>query len=655
MQLNSNRGAPAAAEIRNNSALAVVGTPILEEMDGILAKIDAAISDSFARQSVIFHSDATCQYFGDRVENNESSIQIRLVQSSTGATHLYTIPQGTGLPVANNGDVVYAIIDAHGAGTGTIPSTTLTYANGNLVSGVQVLPAIARANLFCVPILKRIDGQFSKRYVHWFFGHGVWVEGSQAQIGLAGSADDPVNTASLLSIRGENRWLSSKYEFYTDNVFARYQTTRIDLTKPYTAVLNDKQTNIDFAVSGLQFTTTNMADAEFLQDGTDIFECEVLAFWDRTKIDVNAAIQVSRDGGLNFQTMTNTRLGSTDLIYGTVYFPVGGPATSVNSYDTTNGFRALGGANGMFLSQRLISDSPGFYADVLKLTTTRVGVPVGSFRVSIVKDNGSGSPAAGANAIWASSQWVSAASISLSPAVIDYKIASMIPSGQYHIVIEADSNYHAAYTAVNNVTFAIDTSSVVTKAKSSNDYSTWTATTVTLNYALHGRILDLRVKVTSSVSNVSMTGLCVLYGSRKTIESGFINENIFTFATNQSQFVLDFIPDHRSLTAYVRGTGQVFRFGDFTISGNTVIFPSDFFTDAGTSNTIEFIQQYGYSIDTSDSNRALLRENALGSTVASLDMSQTGKGIKLRATNGTLVHAYLSWNGSAYVWVFAAT
>lgn len=652
--LNQNRGAPASQEIRNNQSLNVAGTQGLSDLGSIFSQIDVRLGDSLSRPTIIFHSDSACLYTGTEIQNTESSIELRIVQTTDGQIHQYQIPAGHNIPVATSGDICYAILARDGSGTGTIPSTDLTLANGNLVAGAENLPALNSQNIYCVPIVMRIDGALQKKYIHWFFGHGVWAEGSSAQVGLAGSANDPENTASLLSMRAENRWYASKYEFITDNIIARYQEKRIDKVNfPFTAQLNQQQNAMEFLQPGLSITTTNLADSYFLENGTDIFDCEILAFYDRLKMDAQPVIQVSRDGGANFYSLEYKSLPGTDLYYGTHYF------TEQTAPQTVGGFQSGGTyypltPTDKFLSQKILGVVTATYCETIQLGIQKVGSPLGAIRLRIVKDNGSGSPSSLAGDVWATTAWKPLSELPGGASFHAFKLQSIIPKGSYHIVAECIESYYLSYTASDYI--ALDTSQqpAASRASISNDASTWQQLTSTLRHTVSGRLIDLRIKVTSGQANTELAGVAVLYGSRKTIESGFINENVFTFSDNRNEFILDFIPDHRSVTAYVRGTGQVFRYGDFTIEGKKIIFPVNFFQDSGVQNTIEFIQQVGYSIDNSDRNAAILRENGLGSTDATLDLSEAGKGIKLRASNGTLVHASIVWTGSAYQWQFTA-
>lgn len=643
--LNANRGAPASAEIRNNSLLPVAGTQQLEELQAILSKFDIAVGDSFARQTVIFHSDAACQFLGTSIDNPESDIEIRVVQTLEGVVHQYQIPAGHNIPMANDGDICYAVLDRTGAPTGFIPSTDLTTANGNLVVGAAALPPLDRSNLFYVPLVQRIDGAFGKKYVHWFFGHGVWVDGAQAQVGLAGTADDPVNTASLLSIRGENRWMASKYEYYTDNVIARYTDQRIDTSNyPYTAILDDAQKNVEFATAGQEFTTINMVDDEFKATGRDIYDAEVLLFFDPAKVDNNIIVEASRDGQ-HFTQIEMTRLGTTDLMYGDVYF-ADEPTNNMSLGQAVNNSSFALSVGAKFVAQKIAGATDSMYVKYLRVNLEKQGNPAGLIRASIIKDVGTVS-----QEIWATSTWIKCSDIVTGN--VDFQFLTMVPAGNFYVVLEANEDYYSSYTGTNRLLVGTNNTGSAPLMQSSPDKVLWTNVAATnLFYSLIGRKIDLRVRVRSSQGDVVLAGLCVMYGSRKTLATGFLNRNLFTFTTNTNTFTLDFIPDHRLLECFVRGTGQVFRYGDFEIIGKQVIFPVDFFADAGTSNTIEFVQSMGYSFDESDYNLARMRENGLGSTDQALDLSQAGKGVKLRATNGVLVHAYIQWTGTQYQWVF---
>jgi len=647
--LNANRGAPASQEIRNNQPLVVAGTQQLTSLEAVFAEIDTRLADSLTRPTIIFHSDAACLYTGTQIENTDSPIEIRIVQTATGEIYKYQIPTGQNLPVVTNGDICYAILARDGSGTGTIPSTDLTFANGNLITAATNLPPLSSQNIYYIPVLMRIDGALNKKYVHWFFGHGVWGEGSSAQVGLAGSADDPENTASLISMRAENRWYASKYEFLTDVTIARYQERRLDIINfPFTSQLNQQQDAIEFLQPGLSFTTVNLADNFFLENGSDIFDCEVLVFYDRIKRDPDPVIEVSRDGGVNFSQIEYKYLSGTDLYFGNHYFDNSQAPQNVGGFLSGGAYVELTDS-AKFLSQQIFNIDTATYVEHIQLGIQKIGTPSGAIRIKIVKDNGAGLPSSNATDVWSTSLWQDVSSLSSNQ---NFKIQSIIPKGDYHIVIELTEDYYLSQDISNSISIETSFTAAPIRANVSSDNVNWQSISSTLKFTFFGRLIDLRVRITSQTGGTELRGIAVLYGSRKTIESGFINENIFTFNDNRNEFILDFIPDHRSLTAYIRGTGQVFRYGDFSIEGKKVIFPVHFFQNAGTQNTIEFIQQLGYSIDNADRNAAILRENGLGSTELVLDLSEAGKGVKLRADDGVLVHAAIVWTGSEYQWQF---
>lgn len=638
-QLSATRGAPASSEIRNNNQLSIAGSQQLTELESLFQDVDRVVGDSFTRQTVIYHSDAACQFVGDYIENADSSIEVRITQTDTGSVYLYNIPVGENLPLVNDGDMVYAIVSRDGSPTGTAPSTSLTYGNGNLVSNVQALPVLDNSTLFYLPIVMRIDGAQNKKYAHWFFGHGVWAEGSSAQVGLAGTANDPRTTANLLSQRAERRWQASVYEYLTDNIIARFVETRIDSNNyPYTATLDDKQQGLDFPNVGDEVTSVNMLDPTmFLPAAREIYSAELQMFYDIEKpYDENALVEISRDG-THFQQIGMNRLGGTDLMVGTIYFEQE-PAWNYNEGQLVEASTIdLDNGTNKYIAQKII-DVEAYYADTVTLKVTKQGSPQGAVRVLISKDSDTapGEPFYGVNRILIASDWVLMSDLVSGIQDIAFKLNGTVPAGDYHIQIEGNLDYYNSYTIGDKISLAIDPASTLTSINRSTDGIAWVQVSNTaLYYQFEGRAYDLRVKVTGQTPGANLSGYVITYGSQLRIERGFINQNVFTFSDNSSEFILDYVPDKNSLACFVRGTGQVFRHGDFTISGKTVTFPVNFFQGVG-AVTIEFIQQYGFSVDNSDTNRSLLVDNHFGSPNSSLDLSVDGRGFYLRRPDGIL-------------------
>jgi hypothetical protein len=163
-----------------------------------------------------------------------------------------------------------------------------------------------------------------------------------------------------------------------------------------------------------------------------------------------------------------------------------------------------------------------------------------------------------------------------------------------------------------------------------------------MTYQLIGSTLDLRVKVTASGNSKSLDAYAIFYkqaaagpvGGLKKLEVKSFN----SVSDNFNSFTIGFLPDPDLLSVYHVETGQVYRYGSFSLQGYNVVFPVNTFNNNGFSTlvTLRFEQLVGTSFDNSDQNGALLAANALGSTNAAIDKSIPGRGLFLRRPDGTL-------------------
>ena len=200
--LNATRGAPSTSEIRNDTALSMAGTAIREDVGTILSNEDANIADALSQHTVLFHSDNKFTFTGNALTYSTTGLEIKLVRNTTGAVFTYTIPVGETLSFSADGQILYAIIARDGSGTGDTPSTNLTAANNNLVVGVTSLPSLVSTNVWYIPIAMRIDNS-GDQLLHWFFGHGTWVSGTEAFAGLTANTEAEIAThAALTSTHG---------------------------------------------------------------------------------------------------------------------------------------------------------------------------------------------------------------------------------------------------------------------------------------------------------------------------------------------------------------------------------------------------------------------------------------------------------------------
>lgn len=143
------------------------------------------IADSLSQHTVLFHSYNPFVFTGNSLTYATTGMEIRVVNSVTTQVLHYTIPLGESLNFTSDGSILYAIIKRDGSGTGTIPSTSLTVANANLVVDATTIPKLDTADSWYLPIAMRLDSSTGP-LLHWFFGHGTWVEWTSLNVGISG-------------------------------------------------------------------------------------------------------------------------------------------------------------------------------------------------------------------------------------------------------------------------------------------------------------------------------------------------------------------------------------------------------------------------------------------------------------------------------------
>lgn len=255
--LSATRGSPASSEIRNNLALPLAGTAIREDLETILTNVDKNISDSLAQHSVVIHSDAPVTFTGTSITYTQP-IEIRLIHNSTASIFTYTIPVGQTLTLSADSKIIYAKLARDGSGTGTSPSTNLTTTNGNLVVDASSIPALAKDNIWYLPLGIRIDST-SDQLFHWLGGNGSWTSGTQNFIGVAGST----YTASNINTEGQGIYdgtVAGDFQFkgiaagsskitVTDN--ATDNTIDIDVDVSELTGILESQLTLDYSTSSL--------------------------------------------------------------------------------------------------------------------------------------------------------------------------------------------------------------------------------------------------------------------------------------------------------------------------------------------------------------------------------------------------------------------
>jgi hypothetical protein len=464
---------------------------------------------------------------------------------------------------------------------------------------------------------------------------------------IGGGGGDESTTSDLLE-RLKDRLIDAPFEWAEPNIFLTDESTKIASATASYDIANGvyKYTGI-----GQNIVSTQSLDAEFLTEEKDVTSVELIAFWNSTAIDSNATYEVSRNGGVNWQTMSMSRVGLTTETFRGIYnfpqdvsyinlheWPVAN-ATAYRELDATT-LQAIGQQFVVSASTAQVVQRPTLYINKVQ----SAGTLTGTVYVQLVKDNGSGLPSTNTLDIVAQAQ-VLCSSLAVGDNVVVLSWGTTaIKAGTYHYVISTDTNYKSSFSAgVRSVRAQVDSVAPIGAFGIDElNAGTWTPNAAqTLAFKIEGRPLDLRVRITSSASNVELKGYGILYGRQTQVVSGIKNREVQTFdgtVDNFNEFTLsNFLPDPDLLKVYHVETGQVYMRGldGFYVEGHKVVFAVDTFDGLGTV-TLVFDQPEGAAFDNSEQNAALLAANFLGSTDASIDRSQAGRGIFLRRSDGTL-------------------
>lgn len=430
------------------------------------------------------------------------------------------------------------------------------------------------------------------------------------------------------------------FEFMGANIIGTDGSTKIASA---TAAYNIVEGSYDFAASTAQnLVSTQVLDSEFLALGEDVGIVEVLATWLDTNVDGSATYEISRDGGSNYQTLSMARVGSADTFRALHQFADTETNQAIDDYNVSNADStlALDNSTNQRRSQpftiasgtKVIKQVVGYF--------NRTGVPAGYYQFQIVRDS-SGNPSTSALDVVGSSELalLSGLTWTADNATATVNLYAVLPAGTYHLVVLTSGYTYSA--GVTELKVRTDQSAPGKTNTRTFNGTSWSAgsPTACFVYAINGRPLDLRFKVTSSVTAgiKKLIGHAVAYRAAGVVATGIENEQRFSITSNTNSFsITSFMPSPDKLKCYVAETGQVFRAPAFSISGFTVNFPANTFASASVSNplTLIFDQSEGGGFDNSDKNGSLLGDNRLGSMSAILDKSVSGEGPILKAATG---------------------
>lgn len=471
------------------------------------------------------------------------------------------------------------------------------------------------------------------------------VQSAIVQMGTGGSGAGGTGDANELLERLKERLVEAPFEWLNANIFSNDAQAKVDTA---TASYDVANSLYKFTAIGQNLVSTQALDPEFLTEARDVDSAELIAYWLAGAVDSNATYEVSRNGGIDWSTVTMSRIGTTtDTFRGIYAWPADTTYSLLHEWPVANAtaYRELNLTTLQAIGQRFNVASGEENAQQVVLYINKVGSPLGNTLVRLVKDNGFGLPSTATTDILAQVQ-VSNSSLAAgdNAVTLSWGTNLLIP-GDYHYVIATDAGYQASFVAgITSVRARVDAVLPIGPFGIGElNAGTWaTNAAQTLIHTINGRVLDLRVRITSSAADVQLLGYGVFYGRQQDqIVTGIKNREVQSFngtTDNFNTFTLtNFFPDPDLLKVYHVETGQVYMHGanGFLLNGSQVVFAPDTFNGLGTV-TLVFDQLAGTSFDNSDQNASLLAANFLGSTNATIDRSAAGRGIFLRRPDGTL-------------------
>lgn len=503
-------------------------------------------------------------------------------------------------------------------------------ANGDL----NVLPGVENAVEANATVLPAPNNTLPIGYVTLFNNAGTIDNIAQSKIYQfgtgAGGASGTGNADSIVETL-KNRLLDSPFEAVTPNVFRTDEDNLIDgsSTGAYSLVTN----NFAFGAAAETMVSIQMLDSAFLTSGKGVNEVELMAFWDLANIDTAATYAVSRNGGNEWQTITMSRVDSTELYRGIHEFTTEASNQTILTQATKNTTDELDTTNAQQIGQLFTLANDTELREVV-LSFAKNGTPDGNIFVSIY-DNNAGDP--GTQLVETNA--ITIASLTTGDNTIDIPNV-VLSAGTYHIVVKTDAAYKATFVTTTK-SLVLDGNSGGTDGETYNG-TAWAAAAYDLAYIVKGIELDLRVRITSSAA-ANLDGYGIFYDKGvANIVTGVKNREVFNFqavADNDNSFTLTkFVPEPDLLDVYYIQAGQVYKYPAFVVNGQVIEFPVNQFNNGGVEAdvTLVFDQTRGGAFDNSDLNALLLAGNFLGSTDASIDRSANGRGIFLRRPDGTL-------------------
>lgn len=624
-----------ARQVASRDVLQRIALATGTQLDALLRSLNAEVTPPFN----LFPSATP-----DRVLNVGAS---KVVNPLTGRTRTVAAI-GSDTPNLTSGTITLPAASGGQILCSPGVATTLTLASGQWVKATIYIDALNQLNVLlgtpgaseaAATALPAPDSTLAIGFLSIQNIGGVIQNVTNANIyqfvGVGGAGGS--GNANELIERLKDYFEDSAFEMLTPIIFANDKDTLTDTantTGAYSVINKTYLLN-----AGQQFTSKEMVDPDFKTEGRDITKIDLVAFWRPGAIDTAAIYRVTRNG-VDYQTVTMSRVKDTDTFSGTLEFAEE-TATAQSAVATGTAVSLqLNLTNQRELSQRFTLTDTKVMQTLTNVVANKTGNPVGDLWFEIRKDN-AGQP----GDLVATSSIVQLRNLATGDNTLNLAIGSVLVAGTYHLVSKVSSAY------AGGISLATRTGSGAPAVLAYNGTTYSAPAADALQYSLMGRAQSMKIQVVSSANAKELAGVGLYYGiTGAPIVTGVKNQEVFVFSgnSNVTTFALSkFKPNPELLQVYDVNSGKVYRYGAFTLSGSNVIFNPGQFLAPGETITLRFEQMTGGAYDNSDDNANLLAENRLGSKDATLDRSAPGEGIMLRSTNGQLVEVWVEYDAQS--------
>jgi len=441
-----------------------------------------------------------------------------------------------------------------------------------------------------------------------------------------------------------------RLEDLMDEAFYRYLTPYIASSDQDVGIANTdgsfsyvtKTFDLD---AGEFIESTDLLDDEFLTALEDIITAQVVLVLHEDAIDTAPVVELSRNGGNEYQTVTMERISTTgDTYVGTLEFEA--EAVKQTLYESAlannDGNVELNTTTTQKVAQEFTTDKTEVI-EKISVEVNKFGSPTGFLKFNIYDD------LAGVPFNILQQIYINIADLSAGISTLEIEIGKIVSASgtKYHIGFETDDEYKAGFVTSTTSLFIRVESAPSIPVMQRNNGSVWSALTSAISYLIEGRELDFSLKYTAGIAS-KIVGFGVYYGLESERVARTKTRNVFAFhgtSDNLNEFQLNFNADPDFIEVNDVYVGQQFKVPAFALVANKVVFPADTF-DGREEVYLVISQPSGGGFDNSDKNNLLLTENHLGSLDSAIDKSVQGRGIILaQAVNAIKKEVALDENG----------